>query len=552
MTQLVKKPLLKKELRQALRGHGALISQNVYLMILFVLAVGAASSELIFSSAPAWRAGSTAFWAVMMTQAILAIVVIPGASAAAMTTEHEQKTYDTLASTPLTSRQIIWSKILGHCVISGSIMVLSVPVCAVCFLLGGVPLAPALLSLVVLCGAIAFGTVLGVYCSALFKRTAAAVPIAVCAGLGVLLVSGIASEGAPVLGAVSPFGAMQFLSHEQPAPVFNLPVPVWLASLLFWTVAGLALGEAGIQRIRHLPHQRLWGVRWRVLLLVAMLTFAALGSVQALGAAAASVCAGGTCGIGGDIGPEKVPQALAIFAAVAGHLLVALVPLFAAGLLTPLDKRRIAGQEIRDYSIWERMFGLSLDAGARYVMLLVLLTLVVALLGMLLWGGNVFADHWDSMVIGFIPIFAAVWALSMGTRITAFRVWPKSDSGRKAVGMLLFVALVLLSLWPARMFAHGVDEPTFVSELSATPRLSAGVMSAFHLSGSEAESAAMRALTERVPIPIVTTVLYVAVGLLFLLAKREKRRHWIRKQAAAQASPPAPEDTPPAPFTPDA
>ncbi len=553
MAQLVNKPLLKKELRQALRGHGALIAQNVYLIAFFVIAVAAASSHLIFSTALAWRAGSAAFWAVMMTQAVLAIVVIPGATASVMTTEHEQKTYDTLASTPLTSSHIIWSKMLGYFVISGSIMVVSVPIGAACFLLGGVPLAPALLSLVVLCGAIAFATALGVYCSTLAKRTAAAVPKAVCAGLVVLLLFGMVGQGAPVLGAVSPLGAMNFLSREQPVPVFNLAVPVWLASLLFWAVAVLALAEAGVQRIQHLPHQRLWGVRWRVLLLFAMLAFAALGSVQALGETATPGCAGGACcGTGGDTDPEKVPQALAIFAAIIGHVLVALVPLFAAGLLTPLDKRRIAGEKTKDYSIWERMFGLSLDAGARYVMLLALLTLVIALLGMLLWGGEVFGDHWDAIVLGFVPIFAAVWALSMGTRIIGFCAWPRSDFGRKLVCVLLFGALILVSVCPAYVLARDVDEPTFASELSLTPVLAAGVVSAFHISLFEAESAAMKALTEWVPMPVITTVLYVALGILFLLAKRRMRQIWIRRQAAAQVSPPLPEDTHPAPSTPDA
>lgn len=520
--------LYRKELRQVLRGVAGLGVENAYLVMLCVGAAAAGLGTAVISS-PAWRVGSLAFWAVMIGQAAAMTIIIPTFAASLVTGEQNGNTWDILRSSPITARQVVHSKLLAAIVISLAILTVSVPVAAACFLLGGIPLPAAVWSFVVLFAGAAFATSLGLYCSTLVRRTAASVPIAAALGLGVLAVFGAASQAAPAIGAISPLQAVIMLRREAAAPLFGAAVPVWAASLVLWLISVTMLVQAAEQRLRHPHRQRQWGVRWPALILVALLALAALGSISSLSPDAGTACVAGTCA---PPDPQQVTESLMGYAAALGHMLVFATVLLAAGTPTRLDELRARGEPLDGFGRGERWFGLSLDGGARFSLLLTGAILVVTMLGVWLWGGRLLGDHWASLLLAFIPVFAAVWAVGEGARCVGFLGWPRSDAGRKIIAVLLLIVLAVLSAVPGLIWARASEEPTFAGELSAVPVLFAGVASAFDLPDYVFETPRMQRLTQTVPMPFLTAAVYLILGLVLVAANRAIRRRWIRRQSS--------------------
>jgi ABC-type transport system involved in multi-copper enzyme maturation permease subunit len=514
-------PLIKKELRQVLRGYVALVVSNVYLLLMAAVAVIAAAGTGLIAHSPSWEAGSGAFSAMAYVQAVLLLMLGTAVAASAVTIEHEQKTYDILMSTPLLSKQVVFGKTLSHFLVGATILLVSIPVAAAAYLLGGVPVTTAVWTYVVLLGTTALASVAGVYFSSVVQRTAAAVPLAVAAALAMLLVfSGFGASGW-AFGAASPLNATIWLVQGQPVSVFGVILPVGGLSLLFWMLLGLPLMESAVQALRHPEHRRLGGVRWRFLLLVFVAALATLGSLRLRGETAAT-----------SFSPEEaqmVGNKLSGYAGGAGSLVLLLIPLFAAGLLTPLDRRRQLGRSLAKYGWWERACGLSLDGGIRYVLLLTLTALVAGELGLALWGGDLLPRWGQALALAFVPILVGMWALCWLVRLVGMGRRPATSGGRKLLAYLALVVFVVVSILPGILLGRGHKEPTGAAELASTLVVFAGVNTAFLPSATKWASPLMHSLTERIPAPLITACWYLVLGLVFwLIARRTtRRRPWL-------------------------
>ena len=117
MERTISLPLVKKELRQNLRGPATLVLENAYVVAAAVAAI-VVCVKCGEASDPSWQTGKAAFW--MLTWGQAAMVTVLGAASGASSTsvEQEQKTLDIILSTPLTHRELVWGKLLGGSSIS--------------------------------------------------------------------------------------------------------------------------------------------------------------------------------------------------------------------------------------------------------------------------------------------------------------------------------------------------------------------------------------------------------------------------------------------------
>ncbi|HEY7524492.1 MAG TPA: ABC transporter permease subunit [Candidatus Limnocylindrales bacterium] len=171
-----------KELRGRMRGRRAFVILTVYLLLLGAFAwmteltlekqyANILSGTAAFASA---QIGQGIFIALMMLETLLVVALAPAFTAGAISQEREKQTLDLLAATPISSLAIVVGKLFSALTYLFILVVASIPLTAVVFVYGGVSPDDAIRGyLVVLTTALGAGAV-GLFFSALLKRTAAA------------------------------------------------------------------------------------------------------------------------------------------------------------------------------------------------------------------------------------------------------------------------------------------------------------------------------------------------------------------------------------------
>jgi len=171
-----------KELRGRMRGRRAFISVTVYVLIVagFTWMVGRIledSARQQFAFDPTYQSASIGrgiFAALMFLQTLMIAILAPASTAGTISGERERQTLDLLAVTPISSVAIVVGKLLSALTWVFVLITASIPVAALVFVYGGV--APDDLVrgyLMLFVTAIAFGA-LGVFFSALLRRSGAA------------------------------------------------------------------------------------------------------------------------------------------------------------------------------------------------------------------------------------------------------------------------------------------------------------------------------------------------------------------------------------------
>jgi ABC-type transport system involved in multi-copper enzyme maturation permease subunit len=171
-----------KELRGRMRGRRAFVILTVYLLLLATFAWmmemileqrfgrGLAGSAA-FASA---QIGAGIFTALLMLETLLVVALAPAFTAGAISLEREKQTLDLLATTPISSLSIVVGKLLSALTYLFILIFASIPMTAVVFVYGGVSPDDVVRGYVVLLAtAIGLGSV-GLFFSALMKRTQAA------------------------------------------------------------------------------------------------------------------------------------------------------------------------------------------------------------------------------------------------------------------------------------------------------------------------------------------------------------------------------------------
>jgi len=175
--------IIVKELRGRMRGRRAFIVMTIHVLLLTLLAwmfqrlneenlsnSGQFGGEATYASA---SVGRGIFVGLMMLQTLMVAVLAPAATAGAISSEREHQTLELLAVTPISSLAIVLGKLLSALAWVFVLILASIPVTALVFVFGGVAPDDMLRAYVVLFATvIGLGSV-GIFFSALTRRTGA-------------------------------------------------------------------------------------------------------------------------------------------------------------------------------------------------------------------------------------------------------------------------------------------------------------------------------------------------------------------------------------------
>jgi ABC-2 type transport system permease protein len=177
--------IIVKDLRGRMRGRRAFITLTIYLLLLagFGWMIERLNEQAISLNACLGCGGQTTFASasigrgifegILMLQTLIVAVLAPASTAGAISGEREHQTLDLLAVTPISSLAIVLGKLLSALAWVLILVLASVPITGLVFLFGGVAPDDLLRGyIVILATAVGLGSV-GLFFSALLKRTGA-------------------------------------------------------------------------------------------------------------------------------------------------------------------------------------------------------------------------------------------------------------------------------------------------------------------------------------------------------------------------------------------
>ena len=178
--------IMTKELRSRMRGRRAFVVLTVYLAILALITYGVyivvapnannmGLGGIGFGQANASALiGQSIFTALSIFQLILVCFIAPAFTAGQISLEREKQTLDLLVSTPMRPSAIVLGKLAAALAFVVLMIVAAVPITAIVLMYGGASVDDIVRQqLVLLATALALGTI-GLFFSALLKRTQAA------------------------------------------------------------------------------------------------------------------------------------------------------------------------------------------------------------------------------------------------------------------------------------------------------------------------------------------------------------------------------------------
>jgi ABC-2 type transport system permease protein len=171
-------PMVLKELRGRMRGARAFIVLTIYLALMsgFVTLVYLLVSESLAYGGPSQggEIGRVLFRSIVGVELFLVTFIAPAFAAGSISGERERQTYDLLRTTLLPARSLVGGKLFATLSYIFLLLLAAIPLQSIAFLFGGVAEIEVILSFVVLlCTAVLLGTV-GVFFSAVTKRTLSA------------------------------------------------------------------------------------------------------------------------------------------------------------------------------------------------------------------------------------------------------------------------------------------------------------------------------------------------------------------------------------------
>ncbi len=226
-------PLLLKELRVRMRARTVVITSNLYILALCTTVLFSVFFIGNLGDALGWEIGRSLYRFLVNAQSLLMLFVAPLVAAAAIAEEREQKTYDTLRVTPAKPGQIVMAKLAAALGCFLMLIMVSLPIASISFILGGVAPADLIVAYAYTLLSTMTAGAMGLYWSARFERSIAAIPAAsLCVVL--LLVFGpmLAQAGALSLGVISPLAFLEAAFDGTTVAFFGMQCPVWVPSFL--------------------------------------------------------------------------------------------------------------------------------------------------------------------------------------------------------------------------------------------------------------------------------------------------------------------------------
>jgi ABC-type transport system involved in multi-copper enzyme maturation permease subunit len=169
-------PIVTKEYRSRMRTWRSPLAMTVYILLLgglgwAIFSVMASSARNSFNGGQAANYGQGLFLYLVLFQMVLLAFITPALTAGAISSERERQTIDLLFVTKLPSFSILWGKLLASMSFVILLLLLSVPIFSLVFLFGGIELDQvAAAFLVTAISALTLG-IIGIACSAAFRRT---------------------------------------------------------------------------------------------------------------------------------------------------------------------------------------------------------------------------------------------------------------------------------------------------------------------------------------------------------------------------------------------
>ena len=260
-------PILTKELRTRMRGAKAFWILLLYLGLLSVILGGTYLTWLVGQerqgayATQTYDMGRMFYGVIFAVQAALVGLITPALTAGALSIEREQRTFEALAVSPLSRRSIVLGKLTSSVGFVGLLLLSSLPLVALCFLLGGVsPQEVCAAYVLLMASAFLYGAT-GIAFSSFAKNTTTSTVLTygtiLLFFLGTLpLVSGINFSSAslssytkPFLLSVNPVGAM--LAGNLTESYFGLAIPSWLVGLTINGLLGTILTVVALHRIEY-------------------------------------------------------------------------------------------------------------------------------------------------------------------------------------------------------------------------------------------------------------------------------------------------------------
>lgn len=274
-------PLFVKEVRTLFRGKGFPIVLNSYLGLVAVILAGASIMSLSRSyTTYAWEMGRSIVLGLGIYQLIALGLIAPALTAATMSLERDRDTFDVLMVMPLGLARIVFYKTLAALMFLIMLVMVSLPLLAGGFVLGGV--APGELAVVALLTLLAMlvNGALGLMFSSLFKRTIIAVPGA-CLMAGIMTVVTAfwlyMTDSPLALRYANPIIALYEFMQGAQIGLFSLDAPVWLPALVLLSLAGLLCLAIATEGFRFKFRRRYAMVGFILVLLCAAMLFFELG-----------------------------------------------------------------------------------------------------------------------------------------------------------------------------------------------------------------------------------------------------------------------------------
>jgi ABC-2 type transport system permease protein len=233
MSRFITNPMIRKELRQRLRERRAWLLPTLYLLVVSGTVsfayYAATDTNMNMGNGPREIQGADVgvaiFLTVVFTQIGVLLLMAPVFSAGALTIEKEQRTLSGLLTSLLTAPQIWWGKFVVALLFLLLLLSSAIPLLTLSFAFGGVeaiqllmPMASTVLVLAAICA-------LGIWCSAIFRRSVHAT--ACCYGI-VLVLSVVTTVAFGIL--YSHWQNENYLASLEGPPAY-VPAPLFLNPL---------------------------------------------------------------------------------------------------------------------------------------------------------------------------------------------------------------------------------------------------------------------------------------------------------------------------------
>jgi ABC-2 type transport system permease protein len=189
---VTRNPVVLKELRGRMRGARAFVVLSIYLgLVIFFMAL-TYTTQLTDQSVSSGdldggEIGRLLFTVVIYVELFLVMFITPTVTTNAISGEHERQTYDLLRTTLLPERSLVGGKLFSALAYILLLLLATIPLQSIALVFGGVALNEIIvLQLVLLMTAVFFGAV-GIYFSAVTRRTLRANMLTYVVMIGVII-----------------------------------------------------------------------------------------------------------------------------------------------------------------------------------------------------------------------------------------------------------------------------------------------------------------------------------------------------------------------------